>query len=315
MAHTAPPSPNAHDAEGFAPGAAPEQDRPNRDRLKRAALREGVSVSVLSLPALLLVFFGLILPCGWLLLLSFVGADGSLSWENYQRMIDSPSYYRIFVTTFQISLLTTLICVALGYPLAYVITLLPKSLVALALLAVLLPFWTSMLVRTYAWLVILQNNGVINSMLIRNGIIDAPIALVHNFTGTLIGTAHIMLPFLVLPLYNAMRSIDRGLILAAANLGASPTVRFWTVYFPLTLPGLIAGALLVFVLSLGFYITPAILGGGRVIMAAMRIQSSVALYANWGAASAIAAVLLLATIIFLLISLWLSRHVFGSRGG
>jgi len=298
-----------------APGAPSSSGQPNRERLRKAALRERAAVGLLSLPALLLVVFGVVLPCGWLLLLSFVGVDGSLSWENYARMIDSPSYYRIFETTFQISLLTTLICIALGYPLAYVITLLPGSLVGLALLAVLVPFWTSMLVRTYAWLVILQNNGVINSFLISNNIIAEPIALVHNFTGTLIGTSHIMLPFLVLPLYNAMRSIDRGLILAAASLGASPTVRFWTVYFPLTLPGLIAGALLVFVLSLGFYITPAILGGGKVIMAAMRIQSSIALYANWGAASAIAAVLLAATVLFPLLSLWLSRRVFGAKGG
>ena len=161
---------------------------------------------------------------------------------------------------------------------------------------VILPFWTSLLVRTYAWLVLLQRQGLINTWMIDLGIIDEPMRLVHNFTGTVIGMVHILLPFLVLPLFAAMKSIDRDYLKAAANLGASPTRAFWQVFFPLSLPGLFAGVVLVFVLCLGFYVTPALLGGGKTIMWAMRIETSVNLYANWGAASALGVVLLIVTL-------------------
>ena len=158
---------------------------------------------------------------------------------------------------------------------------------------------TSLLVRTYAWLVLLQRKGVINGWLIETGIIDEPLRLVHNFTGTVIGMVQILLPFLVLPLYAAMKSIDRDFLKAAANLGASPINAFWRVFFPLSLPGLFAGVVLVFVLCLGFYVTPALLGGGKIIMWAQRIETSINLYANWGAASALGVVLLIVTLAIL----------------
>ena len=167
-------------------------------------------------------------------------------------MIEYKSYARVFITTFQVSVLTTLICILIGYPLSYFLALLPARWVGFFMLAVLLPFWTSLLVRTYAWLVLLQKKGLLNDFAIQIGLWDSPIKLVHNMTGTLIGMAHIMLPFLVLPLYNAMKKIDRDLMYAAANLGASPVKAFWQVYFPLSLPGMVAGSLIVFVLCLGF---------------------------------------------------------------
>lgn len=275
--------------------------------------RERLAIGGLSLPALLLVTLCLVIPVGSLLALSFIGAKGDLSLENYQRLIDNRAYLAIFLTTFEISAVITLICVLLGYPLAYFITQLPPRAVGFAMLAIILPFWTSLLVRTYAWMVLLQKQGLINSALLKLGAIDEPLALLHNYAGTVIGMSHIMLPFLVLPLYGSMKAIDRDLIRAAANLGASPIVRFWTVSFPLSLPGLGAGALIVFVLSLGFYVTPALLGGGKVIMVAMRIQKSVALYPNWGAASALAVVLLVVTGGVLLLGLWLWRRTRGSR--
>ena len=134
------------------------------------------------------------------------------------------------------------------------------------------------------------------------GIIDTPLRLVHNFTGNLIGMSQIMLPFLVLPLYASMRAIDPDYVKAAANLGAGPIAAFWRVFFPLSLPGLFAGMLLVFVLSLGFFVTPVVLGGGRIIMVAMRIEKSISLYSNWGAASALAVVLLVLTLACLVVA-------------
>lgn len=281
--------------------------------LKDDERRERLAIAGLSLPALLLVAVCLIIPVGSLLALSFIGAQGNLSLENYQRLIDNKAYLAIFLTTFEISAVITLICMLLGYPLAYFITLLPPRAVGFAMLAIILPFWTSLLVRTYAWMVLLQKQGLVNSALLKLGVIDEPIALLHNYAGTVIGMSHIMLPFLVLPLYGAMKAIDRDLIRAAANLGAGPIVRFWTVSFPLSLPGLGAGALIVFVLSLGFYVTPALLGGGKVTMVAMRIQKSVALYPNWGAASALAVVLLVVTALVLLLGLWIWRRNRGNR--
>ena len=134
-------------------------------------------------------------PVGWLFYLSFVGSDGSFSLENYHRMIEYKSYARVFMVTFQVSILTTLICILIGYPLAYFLAQLPQRMAALFMLAVLLPFWTSLLVRTYAWLVLLQKRGILNDFAISIGLWETPVKLVHNMTGTLIGMAHIMLHF------------------------------------------------------------------------------------------------------------------------
>lgn len=253
----------------------------------------------LSSPALLLVLVILVIPVGWLFAVSFVGADGGFSLENYQRMIARKSYFRIFRTTFEVSVLTTLLCILIGYPLAYFMSQLPARLANLCLITVLLPFWTSLLVRTYAWLVLLQKRGLVNDWAISLGLWDEPIKMVHNLNGTLIGMVHIMLPFLILPVYGAMRAIDRDYLKAASNLGASPARAFWTVFFPLSTPGLFAGALMVFVLCLGFFVTPAVLGGGKVIMVSMKIVSNIELFVNWGAASALGVVLLFLTVIIL----------------
>jgi putative spermidine/putrescine transport system permease protein/spermidine/putrescine transport system permease protein len=256
----------------------------------------------LSSPAILLVLVILVIPVGWLFYVSFVGADGQFSLENYERMINRKSYLRIFITTFQVSILTTVLCILLGYPLAYFISQLPGKLAALCLISVLLPFWTSLLVRTYAWLVLLQKQGLINEWGMSLGLWSEPIKMVHNMTGTLIGMVHIMLPFLILPLYSTMKSINRDYMNAASNLGASPRRAFWGVFFPLSTPGLFAGSLMVFVLCLGFFVTPAVLGGGQVIMVSMKIVSNIELFVNWGAASALGVVLLVATMVILWIA-------------
>ncbi|MFC4297522.1 ABC transporter permease [Castellaniella hirudinis] len=288
---------------------------PNAAALRRQALRERLALAGLCSPALLLVLVIMVIPMAWLFWLSFVGENGHVSLENYQRMLASSSYLQVFRLTFEVSILTTLICVLIGYPLAYFLSQLPTRVANLFMITVLVPFWTSLLVRTYAWLVLLQRQGLINHWGMELGLWNDPVNLVHNMTGTLIGMVHIMLPFLVLPVYGAMRAIDRDYLKAAANLGASPTRAFWKVFLPLSLPGLFAGMLMVFILCLGFYVTPAILGGGKIILVSMRIASNIELFVNWGAASALGVVLFALTMLILYLANRLSRSSLAGAPG
>ncbi|WP_443641032.1 ABC transporter permease [Candidatus Njordibacter sp. Uisw_039] len=279
----------------------------NASILKAEDRRERLTFLGLSMPAVLAILIVVFLPIFWLSSLSFYNAAGELSTENYARIFESALYRRTFVVTFQISIAVTVICILLGYPLCYLLTKVKDRTAAILMIFVLVPFWTSVLVRTYAWLVLLQRNGIINSSLMSLGIIEEPLQLAHNLTGSIIGMVHIMLPFLILPLYATMRNIDTDLVRAAVGLGSSPRGAFWRVFFPMSLPGLFAGIVLVFILSLGFFVTPALLGGGRVQMLAQRIESTITIYSNWGAASALGVVLLLLA----LVMIWLMNRVFG----
>jgi putative spermidine/putrescine transport system permease protein/spermidine/putrescine transport system permease protein len=267
----------------------------NAAGIRADARRERASLAALTAPAFLILGALLFIPVGWLFWLSIHG-DNGYTLENYTRMVVEPAYASVFVTTFELSLLVTVLAVLLGYPLSYMIALLPPRVASACLTLVLVPFWTALLVRTYAWLVLLQRHGVVNSLLMNWGLIDQPLALVYNFTGTVIGMLHIMIPFLVLPLYANMRAIDRDYVRAAASLGAGPTAAFWRVYLPLSVPGLAAGTVMVFVICLGFYVTPQFLGGGRVTTISMKIQTNVATYFDWGAASSLGVVLLVITV-------------------
>ena len=273
-------------------GAALEQDRRHEDR----------QLLLICSPGIILAFFLLCLPIGWLFWFSVIDAAGNPTFEHYSRIWTEGAYVQIFVNTFRTSVLVTIICILLGYPLAYCLSQIPQRWSGILMLGVLVPFWTSLLVRTYAWLVLLQRKGIVNTLLVESGLISQPIPLVNNLTGTIIGMTHIMIPFLVLPLYASMRSIDGTYVRAAANLGASPTKAFWQIYLPLSLPGLVAGTVLTFILCLGFYITPAVLGGGRVQFIAQRVAASVSLFPTWGPASALGVVLLVLTLIILLLS-------------
>ena len=274
----------------------------NEKLLKSEHRKEQILLTALTIPALISITLIIVIPVGWLFSLSFIGKTGDFSFENYQKMIVYKSYFRVFKTTFNVSFLTTVFCILLGYPLSYFLSQIPKKFVGIFLLTVLLPFWTSLLVRTYAWLVLLQRKGMINNFAIDLGLWEAPIKLAHNLNGTLIGMIHIMLPFMVLPLYAAMQRIDRQTIQAASNLGANPFQAFWQVFVPLSLPGVAAGSLIVFILCLGFYVTPAVLGGGKVIMVSMQITAILEDQFNWGAASALGVVLLITTFIFLFLA-------------
>jgi ABC-type spermidine/putrescine transport system permease subunit I len=263
----------------------------NADALSRGRRAEQALFAGLTVPATLVLLVVVFLPVFWLSALSFLDRAGEPSLENYRRL-GGDIYVDAFLVTLEISAAVTAICVALGYPLAYWLARQRQRVANLLLICVLLPFWTAVLVRTYAWLVLLQRRGLVNSTLISLGIIDQPLQLAFNLQASIIGMVHVMLPFLVLPLYASMKAIDGDLVRAAIGLGSSPTGAFWRVFVPMSLPGLFAGIVLVFVLSLGFYVTPALLGGGRVQMIAQRIESTITIFSNWGAASALGVVLL-----------------------
>ncbi len=279
----------------------------NSKALAKGRRRENRLFLNLSLPALIIIMIVVFIPVFWLSSLSFVDRAGDFSWANYERIFQSQLYIKTFIVTLKISVAVVIICMLLGYPLCYWLSQLRERTAGILMIFVLLPFWTSVLVRTYAWLVLLQRNGIINDTLLAVGLINEPLQLAHNLTGSIIGMVHIMLPFLVLPLYASMRTIDTDLIRAAIGLGSTPRAAFWRIFFPMSLPGFFAGTVLVFVLSLGFFVTPALLGGGRVQMLAQRIESTITIYSNWGAASALGVVLL----ILAFVMIWAANRAFG----
>jgi putative spermidine/putrescine transport system permease protein len=263
--------------------------------------REQALMLALTLPALLVILSLVVLPVAWLAWQSIYHSGFTL--EHYRRIFSEAIYWRSFALTFEISLLVTLLALVLGYPIAFAASSARRGWSIVILALVVLPFWTSVLVRAYAWLALLQRNGVINHLLEDLGLIHEPLVLVHNTFGTVVATLHILLPFMVLPLYATMQKIPRDLLQAGASLGANPALVFWKVFLPLSLPGVLAGSTLVFVLSLGFYITPELLGGGRTIMVSMLVSRNVELYDQWGAASAVGVVLLAAVgVIFFAVS-------------
>ena len=230
---------------------------------------------------------------------------GGITTADAQRQI----YVQLFQRTLVLSALITFLTFVLGYPIAHLLATLPLRYSNLLMIFVLLPFWTSLLVRTTAWIVLLQQQGVINSTLVATGIIGDQnrLAMIYNQTGTIIAMTHILLPFMVLPLYSVMRPIPPSYVRAARSLGASSWKAFRSVYFPLTVPGIAAGGLLVFILAVGYYITPALVGGatGQLIsnLIAYHMQDSL----NWSLAAALAAILLGAVLVLY----WLYDRLIG----
>jgi putative spermidine/putrescine transport system permease protein len=207
------------------------------------------------------------------------------------------SIYRdVFLRTFLISLSVTALCLVIGFPVAYLLATQPPRIANLLMILVLLPFWTSLLVRTTAWVVLLQTNGVVNEILTGLGLAGAPLQLVYNRVGVLVAMTHVLLPYMILPLYSVMRSIPPAHLRAAYSLGARPVGAFLRVYLPQTLPGVGAGALLVFILALGYYITPALVGGPADQMMSWFIAFYTTSTVNWGMASALGLLLLVATL-------------------
>ena len=206
-------------------------------------------------------------------------------------------YVDIFARTFAIGAVVTLLCLVLGFPVAYWLATLPEGKSNLLMICVLLPFWTSLIVRTAAWVVLLQSDGLINRSLMFLGLIDAPVQLVFNRTGVIIAMTHVLLPVMILPLYSVMKNIPGNYVRAAISLGAHPFVAFWRVYVPQTFAGLAAGALLTFILAIGYYVTPALVGGAADQMVSYFVAFYTNKTVNWGMASALGSLLLIATLL------------------
>ncbi len=289
-------------SSGAAPGARDRrQARHHADPDRRRLTRLGL----LGLPALAFVAVFLLYPLALLIETSFHSKAGDWSLEQYARIATTPVYGLVLWKTAWVAGLVTLIDFVVGYPFAVALTRARGAWRLVLLAAVLMPFWTNLLVRTYGWIVVLHPNGLLNTLLIRLGLITEPIELVQNTTGVLIGMTQIMLPYMVLPIAAQIEKMDRRLLQAARSLGASATRTFWHVYFPLTLPGVFAGALVTLVLSLGFFVIPALLGGRRDVLIAQLIDFNLTKVLNWEFAAALGTLLLMVTMgLFLAAQRW-----------
>jgi putative spermidine/putrescine transport system permease protein len=256
---------------------------------------------LLVVPALALILVLYVGPLLKILGLSFTDPTPGL--QNYRLLLTSGAIQRILLTTVRICALTTVLTLAGGYLIAYALVHANERLRQWMLFCVLLPFWLSVLVRSFAWVMLLRQEGVVNSVLLALGLIGQPLTLVRNEFGVIVGMIHYMLPYAILPLYTNMQGIDQRLVAAARGLGAGPFGAFRRVFLPLSLPGLIGAGVLVFVFSLGFYITPAILGGGKTVMIAEYIAVNILDNIRWGLATMLATVLL-ATVFLLLGLMW-----------
>ena len=267
---------------------------------RRARWRAWLRPGAMAAPVVVLLLVMLVYPVGQLLLLS-VHNDAGFTLIEYRRLFASPVYVDVLLITLKVSLWTTFFSVLTGYPIAYLISSLTRERKNRLLFWVLLSFWTSFLVRTFAWVVLLGRNGVINQALLGLGLIDEPLSLLYHFSSVIVGMVHALMPLAVLTMLSVMENIDRRLPGAAATLGARPGMVFWKVYFPLSLPGVAAGALMVFVTAIGFFITPTLLGGRHQTMITQLIIDQVMQALNWGFAGAISVLLLAVVLIVFLV--------------
>ncbi len=254
--------------------------------------RNGYLVMLAMPVALLALFF--VWPMVGVFIRSFT--DPALTFDNYAAVFERPAFLRVFWNTLVVAGSVTLVCLLISYPVAAVVAGFRGGLLNLCFALILIPFWTSTVIRTYAWMVLFQRKGVLNGFLQQMGIIDQPLELMRNFIGVQIGMVHILLPFMILPLLSTLRNIDPVYMRAAGVLGANPIRSFLYVYLPLSMPGISAGVMLVFINALGFFITPALLGSERQMMIAMLIEQQVSVTLNWPLASALSTILLVVTI-------------------
>ncbi|WP_137124384.1 ABC transporter permease [Roseomonas sp. HF4] len=262
-----------------------------------AAGRPGAGWWWLILPAFLLLVVFYVAPILQVLAISVTEPEPGLG--NYERLFTSGAVQRVIVTTLRICLITTVLALLLGYAIAYAITLASPRARGWWILAVLVPLWISVLVRAFAWVTLLRRQGLVNNTLMEAGIISEPLPLVWNEFGIVVGMVHYMVPFAVLPMLASMREIDPRLLAAARGLGGSRGQVFRRVFLPLSMPGVIAAAVLVFIFTLGFYITPAILGGGKTLMVAEWIGLQILDLIRWGLGTMMATMLVVAILVTL----------------
>jgi spermidine/putrescine transport system permease protein len=229
---------------------------------------------------------------------SFGGIELPLTVANYVRFFD-PLYFKILWVSCVLAFATTVLCLIFGYPFAYIIARSPARYRNILLLLIIVPFWTNSLIRTYAWIVLLRTEGVINTVLLQLGLIDQPLPLLYNETAVLIGLVYTMLPFMILPLYASIEKLDRSLLEAASDLGAKPRQVFWRVTLPLTSPGIMAGSLLVFIPSLGLFFIPDLMGGSKAVLIGNLIKNQFLTARDWPFGSASSIILMVLTLMFI----------------
>jgi putative spermidine/putrescine transport system permease protein len=245
-------------------------------------------------PALALIMIFFVVPVVALLLRSVLEPQPGL--QNYQELLGSATYVRIFGNTFMVAGVVTLISVVIGFPVAWTLSIMPERWSRLFFAVIILSMWTNLLARTYAWMVLLQRTGVVNKTLMGLGLIDQPLPLINNLAGVTIGMTYIMLPFIILPLTGVLRAIDPAILRAAALCGANSWQCLTRILLPLSLSGIMSGGLMIFVMSLGYFVTPALLGGTANMMLAELIAQFVQSLVNWGMGGAAAFVLLVVTL-------------------
>jgi putative spermidine/putrescine transport system permease protein len=261
------------------------------------AFRGYAATVLLALPAMVFLVLWFLLPLSQLLLLSFSSDAGVFA--PYRELLSSSVFIRVFWNTLVLSAMVTAICVVLAYPTAYLLTRLKGFWFSVALYCVLVPFWISVLVRTFSWMLLLERNGPVNRLLVETGLTSAPISLLFNNFSVCLGMVHVLLPYAIFPMYAAMLRVDARLLRASEGLGASGLTTFVRLYLPLTMPGVLAGGAFVLLLALGFYITPTLLGGLNNLTAAMLIDNFVNERLVWPLAAA-ASFILLAMVLLIL---------------
>lgn len=248
----------------------------------------------MALPAMLLLLAFFVIPVAGLLSRSVTEPQPGL--HNYETLLGSLTYLRIFLNTFTVSAVVTLITALIAFPVAWALAIMSPRAASVIFAVILLSMWTNLLARTYAWMVLLQQTGLVNRLLMASGLTDQPLQLTNNLIGVTIGMVYIMLPFMILPLYGVIKKIDPAILQAAALCGATRGQALRRVLLPLAAPGIASGALMVFVMSLGYFVTPSLLGGTSNMMVAELIVQQVQSLVNWGMGGAAAFVLLVVTL-------------------
>jgi mannopine transport system permease protein len=282
---------------------SPDPSASRRMRLFDAASAREYSTGLslaLAAPLILLLAFAFLYPVGKLIWASFAMHSGYTA-EHYLRILYEPLYLKILWRTISIALLVTFASFLLGYPVAYATNMAKGRWALLIIVCVLIPLWTSVLVRSYAWILLLQRNGIVNNLLVEGGVISAPLRMIYTEGAVMVAMTHVLLPFMILPILSSLKSIPPDLARAARNLGAGPVQTFLRVILPLSLPGVYAGSLMTFILALGFYITPALLGGPSTLMMATIIGQQTTELLNWPFAGALSGVLLGATLVLVIV--------------
>jgi ABC-type spermidine/putrescine transport system permease subunit I len=263
--------------------------------------------ALLTIPGLLILFFIFFYPLTKIILLSLYTREigGSyteiLTFHNYIHFFEQPVYYTILLRTLRIAIFVTVCSLFLGYPLAHLLSKMEKHMSFFLLMLILLSLWVNELIRSYAWMVMLQGTGLLNRMLLTLGIISNPIQFLENEFGVVVGMVHVLLPFMILPLFNNLTHIDENLALAAKGLGAAPSQVFFKITLPLSFPGIATGSLLVFLMALGLYITPSLLGGPKVMVMSTLISQQMLNILNWPFASASSCILLAFVLVTILL--------------